>query len=275
MTVATSPVYELWDVEAGNLISDHKDQSAALQSVREGVAEEGPDAWASVALMRVELGGMRAPVAQGSDLIRLARGEGMPPSGAPGAASVGMTGARSMPDWGLSTFAAGVLAKQATDMQAIIDAFAGPTSLSAAIERMLSTYNFSDQIDQTLEPFSFTDAITEAISARQAMLDAIARPAFNFAGALTFAEALRPFPNVGETFAALLVEGMARIEIGPEEKVLKVPATEAVIESLIEDGAMPAREPEAAPPQVVWLRVRVDGYRFEWDPDDDLRAAGD
>lgn len=75
MTATTATIYELWDVETANLISDYENEAATLQAIREGVAEDGADAWATVVLMRVEPGGMREPIAQGGDLIRRARGE--------------------------------------------------------------------------------------------------------------------------------------------------------------------------------------------------------
>ena len=75
MTAAAATIYELWDVETANLISDYENEAATLQAIREGVAEDGADAWATVVLMRVEPGGMREPIAQGGDLIRRARGE--------------------------------------------------------------------------------------------------------------------------------------------------------------------------------------------------------
>lgn len=68
MTVATSPAYELWDVETGNLIADYPDEDAALRAVREGVSDEGLAPWATVALARVEPGGERVPIVQGSAL---------------------------------------------------------------------------------------------------------------------------------------------------------------------------------------------------------------
>ena len=75
MTATTATIYELWDVETANLISDHENEAAALRAVCDGVVEDGIDAWVIVALMRVEPGGMREPIAQGGDLIRRARGE--------------------------------------------------------------------------------------------------------------------------------------------------------------------------------------------------------
>jgi hypothetical protein len=74
MTTATTPIYEIWDVETGNLIADHTDEATALLSVREGVNDDGIAAWATVALMRVEAGGNRVPIAQGADLLARAVG---------------------------------------------------------------------------------------------------------------------------------------------------------------------------------------------------------
>jgi hypothetical protein len=69
MTVATSVVYELWDTESGNLIADYDDEDAALRAVRAGVNDEGPASWETIELVRVEPGGMRTPLAQGTALV--------------------------------------------------------------------------------------------------------------------------------------------------------------------------------------------------------------
>ncbi len=74
MTVTAPPVYELWDTEAGNLIADYTDEDTALQAVRAGVDNDGFTHWTTVALVRVEPGGVRAPIAQGAALVSRAMG---------------------------------------------------------------------------------------------------------------------------------------------------------------------------------------------------------
>jgi hypothetical protein len=69
MAVTAAGVYELWDAETGNLIGDYTEEIAAHQDVREGMQEDGPDLWATVALVRVAPDGMRVPIAQGADLL--------------------------------------------------------------------------------------------------------------------------------------------------------------------------------------------------------------
>lgn len=69
MTLATSHVYELWDVETGNLIADFAEESAALRAVREGMNDDGLTPWATVVLARVEPSGERMSIAQGSVLV--------------------------------------------------------------------------------------------------------------------------------------------------------------------------------------------------------------
>jgi len=69
MIATTQPVYELWDTETGNLIGDYIDEAAALLDVKEGIQTDGGELWLSVALARVEPGGERIPIAQGTELI--------------------------------------------------------------------------------------------------------------------------------------------------------------------------------------------------------------
>ena len=69
MMVTTSPVYELWDTETGNLIADYADEDAALRAVRAGINDEEPGAWEAIELVRVEPDGQRAPIAQGAALV--------------------------------------------------------------------------------------------------------------------------------------------------------------------------------------------------------------
>jgi hypothetical protein len=63
------PIYELWDTESGNLVGDYTGELDALVEVQEGVRDDGPELWASVALARVEPDGTRTPLAQGEALI--------------------------------------------------------------------------------------------------------------------------------------------------------------------------------------------------------------
>jgi hypothetical protein len=74
MTPVSSPAYELWDAETGNLIADYADEDAACLAVRAGVDDDGPEARAMVPLVRVELGEKRTPCAEGVALVALARG---------------------------------------------------------------------------------------------------------------------------------------------------------------------------------------------------------
>lgn len=69
MSAVATTVYELWDIESGNLIGDYAGELAALGEVRAGVREDGTALWESVALARVESGGTRTPIAQGAELI--------------------------------------------------------------------------------------------------------------------------------------------------------------------------------------------------------------
>lgn len=73
MTAATSLGYELWELASGNQIADFDDEAAALAVVREGIAEDGADAWATVALARVEPDGERVAVAEGAALAARAQ----------------------------------------------------------------------------------------------------------------------------------------------------------------------------------------------------------
>jgi len=72
MTVTTTPIYELWDVETGNLIADYADEYAALANVRAGLDDDGLAAWETVELARIEPDGTRVPVARGAALVRRA-----------------------------------------------------------------------------------------------------------------------------------------------------------------------------------------------------------
>ena len=69
MTVSTTPVYELWDVEAGNMIGHYPDEPAALRAIREGANEDGLESWGPVALLRIEPDGRDSTVAQGLALV--------------------------------------------------------------------------------------------------------------------------------------------------------------------------------------------------------------
>ncbi len=68
MTIVTSPIYELWDTETGDLIADYADEDSALRAVRAGVDDEGLAAWGMVELARVEQGGKRSPILRGATL---------------------------------------------------------------------------------------------------------------------------------------------------------------------------------------------------------------
>lgn len=68
----TTPVYELWDVETGNLIANYAEEYAALANVRAGIDDDGLAAWETVELVRAEPDGTRMPVARGATLVRRA-----------------------------------------------------------------------------------------------------------------------------------------------------------------------------------------------------------
>ena len=74
MIVTVSPIYELWDTEAGNLMADYTEEDAAIQAVRVGVDDDGLAHWSTVALVRVEPDGARSSIAQGAALVSRAMG---------------------------------------------------------------------------------------------------------------------------------------------------------------------------------------------------------
>lgn len=66
--------YELWDTESSNLIGTYPNELTALRIVRMAVHAHGPNAFATIALGREDSRtGDFAPVAQGEQLVRLAR----------------------------------------------------------------------------------------------------------------------------------------------------------------------------------------------------------
>ena len=68
--------YELWDLEAGNLIGSYHDEAAALAQVREGVDADGAELWREVGMLRIgEQPEDATRVAIGDELLALARVE--------------------------------------------------------------------------------------------------------------------------------------------------------------------------------------------------------
>jgi hypothetical protein len=74
MTITTTPAYELWDVETGNLIGYYPDEAAAFLAIREGVNDDGLEHWGPVTLLRVEPDGQHVAIAQGAALVARALG---------------------------------------------------------------------------------------------------------------------------------------------------------------------------------------------------------
>jgi hypothetical protein len=68
-------LYELWDVDGGNMLGVYPDEATALAEIRAGVREDGAEAWATVGLLRVdEQPGNAQRIAEGEALIALAQG---------------------------------------------------------------------------------------------------------------------------------------------------------------------------------------------------------
>ena len=61
--------YELWDLEAGNMMRVYDSQAAALAAVRAGVDEDGADLWRVV--------GLRVSGDDPADSRRIAVGDGL------------------------------------------------------------------------------------------------------------------------------------------------------------------------------------------------------
>lgn len=69
MTATRVPIYELWDTETGNLITDFADEQAAILAVRVGVNGDGLVPWRAVALVRAQPDGDRTTIDRGDTLI--------------------------------------------------------------------------------------------------------------------------------------------------------------------------------------------------------------
>ena len=66
--------YQLWDQEHGNMIADFDELADALMTVRDEVAERGPDVTRTMALLHVTADrSSLEPVAQGDVLLELSR----------------------------------------------------------------------------------------------------------------------------------------------------------------------------------------------------------
>jgi hypothetical protein len=66
-------MYELVDTHTGNWIGAHATEEEALRSVADIIRRWGEDAVANVALGRFELGSEGVVIAQGEQLVQLAR----------------------------------------------------------------------------------------------------------------------------------------------------------------------------------------------------------
>lgn len=64
--------YEVWDIESRNLLDDFESEDEALATIREWMAEEGPEATTYLALLRFDSAGGGGTIAEGADLAALA-----------------------------------------------------------------------------------------------------------------------------------------------------------------------------------------------------------
>ena len=65
--------YEIWDLESGNLIGDFDTQDEALRLVREMLDTYGVDVAMTFALGEGDANGDSTAIAQGAELVELAR----------------------------------------------------------------------------------------------------------------------------------------------------------------------------------------------------------
>ena len=171
MTVATPPVYELWDVEAGNLIADYDDESAAMLAIRESVNEDGSAAWASVELVRVSPSGERLPIAHGDDLIARAMGAGTPGTSTPGAESgVPLAIAVNSSPPGHSPTVDAAARAVGAQSQALVDTanrsiVNANQSLANATKQMLGLGSAHQSLARAHGPSSTTEALRSALGA--------------------------------------------------------------------------------------------------------------
>lgn len=68
-------VYDLIDLESGNLVGAYDSEDAALAIVRSGDRRYGREAVAALALLRVDAAGEQRLVADADDLLRRAVGD--------------------------------------------------------------------------------------------------------------------------------------------------------------------------------------------------------
>jgi hypothetical protein len=66
-------IYDLWDSETGNIIAVFDTKAEALSVVREALSRHGEEYVESLLLGQEDSRGHTSPLAQGKDLVRLAR----------------------------------------------------------------------------------------------------------------------------------------------------------------------------------------------------------
>jgi len=65
-------MYELWDLQSGNLIDTFLTEAEALAWVRRSLKDDGPGYAQGLAMLSLEAGGERLLTAQGGALVELA-----------------------------------------------------------------------------------------------------------------------------------------------------------------------------------------------------------
>jgi len=65
-------IYDLWDVETGNIVDTYPTEADALAAVRDLLADNGPDYAQALSLGRVDERGQITLIAEGEELTRLA-----------------------------------------------------------------------------------------------------------------------------------------------------------------------------------------------------------
>jgi hypothetical protein len=71
--------YELWDIYGGSRMGEFRTLPSALEEVRAGIREDGPEPWREVGLLqRTYGGGETRKLAEGEALIAMAQATGQP-----------------------------------------------------------------------------------------------------------------------------------------------------------------------------------------------------
>ncbi len=65
-------MYQLWDMESANLLGSYASQEAALDIVRQAIQKHGPEAIATLLLLREDADGQLTDLAESTALVELA-----------------------------------------------------------------------------------------------------------------------------------------------------------------------------------------------------------